>query len=162
MLQPITLSTIRTIASMRLSSHALGHRWWVFDYARFAQNKFEIMSITLWYNALPLIIFNHALHTSSTTPNPCTNLPHNHNVHSQLQHSSVKFLNIESRYSLSHVMHPHKSNIYMYISKKSNHYKLFYFGSILYIWTSRFLIKSIYVIHIFVLEPTGLTKISTC
>ena len=94
--------------------------------------------------------------------NPCTNLSHNHNVHSQLQHSSVKFLNIESRYSLSHVMHPHKSNIYMYISKKSNHYKLFYFGSILYIWTSRFLIKSIYVIHIFVLEPTGLTKISTC
>ena len=103
MLQPITLSTIRTIASMRLSSHALGHRWWVFDYARFAQNKFEIMSITLRYNALPMIIFDDAFHTSSTKPNPCMNLSHNHNVHSRLQHSSVKFLNIESRHSLSHV-----------------------------------------------------------
>ena len=55
------------------------------------------------YNGLPLFIFHHAFHISSTEPNPCTNFSHNHNVRSQLQHSLVKFLNIESRYSLSHV-----------------------------------------------------------
>ena len=31
------------------------------------------------------------------------NFSNNHNVHSRLQHSLVKFVNIENRYSLSHV-----------------------------------------------------------
>ena len=46
----------------------------VAGYANFSLNKFESLSITLWYNALPLIIFDHAFHISSTEPNPCTNL----------------------------------------------------------------------------------------
>ena len=58
----------------------------VADYAQFALNKFESQSITLWYNAPPLTIFDHAFHIS-LEPNPCTNFSHNHNVHSQLQHS---------------------------------------------------------------------------
>ena len=84
MLQHISLSTIRTIASMRLSSHALrcetecwGTSAKSGRYAYFALNKFESMSITLWYNALPLIIFDHAFHTSSTKPNPWTNFSRN-------------------------------------------------------------------------------------
>ena len=74
MLEPIPLSTIRTIASMWLSSHALRcemGRWGlmrVVDCAHFPLNKFESLSITLWYNA-----FDHTFHTSSTKPNPCTN-----------------------------------------------------------------------------------------
>ena len=75
----------------------------VANYSHFALNKFESLIITLGYNALPLIIFDYAVHISSSKPNPCTNFSHNHNVHSRLQHSLVKFLNIESRYSLSHV-----------------------------------------------------------
>ena len=77
----------------------------VVDYAHFAQNKFESLSITLRYNALPLNTSNHAFHTSLTKPNPCTNFYHNHDVQSRLQHSLVKFLNIKNRYSLSHVSH---------------------------------------------------------
>ena len=77
----------------------------VVGYAHFALNKFESQRITLSYNALALIIFDHAFHTSSTKPNPCTNFSHNHNMHSRLQHSLVKFLNIKSRYSLSHISH---------------------------------------------------------
>ena len=54
----------------------------VVDYAHFAPlNKFVSWSIVVWYNTLPLIIFDHALHTSSTKPNPCTSFSHNHNVH---------------------------------------------------------------------------------
>ena len=53
MLEPIPLSAIRTIASMRLTSHAIAmwdgalwHKWWEYslDYA----NEFGSMSITLW------------------------------------------------------------------------------------------------------------------
>ena len=54
-----------------------------------------------------MIIFGHAFHISSTESNPCTNLSHNQNVHSRLQHSLVKFKNIESHYSLSHVSRCH-------------------------------------------------------
>ena len=63
----------------------------VIDHAHFALNKFKNLSITLLYNALPLIICNHASHTSSIKPNPCTNLSQNH-MHSCLQHSLIKFL----------------------------------------------------------------------
>ena len=73
------------------------------DYAHFALNKSESQCITLWYNALPLIIFDHAFHTSSTNPNLFTNFSHNHNVHSRLQALLVNFLNIETCYSRSHV-----------------------------------------------------------
>ena len=110
MLEPIPLFAIQTIASMRLSSHALrcetGVRAQVMrvvDYAHFALNKFESLSITLLYNALPLIIFDNAFPTSLTKPNAYTKFSHNHNMHSRLQHSLVKFLNIEIRYSLSHL-----------------------------------------------------------
>ena len=58
----------------------------VIDYAHFALNKFESLSITFWYNTLHFIIFN--LDTMCTLD--C-------NI------SLVKFLNIESRYSFSHV-----------------------------------------------------------
>ena len=58
MLEPIPLSAIQTIASMRLSSHALrcetgvgAQVMRVAGYAHFALNKFESLSITLWYNA---------------------------------------------------------------------------------------------------------------
>ena len=105
----ILLASIRPIASMQLSSYALrcerGH-WGtngVVNYAHIALNKFKSLSITLWHNALPLIIFDHAFHTSSTKPNPCTNFSHNHNVHSRLQLSLAKFLSIVSRYSPSHI-----------------------------------------------------------
>ena len=111
MLEPIPLSAIRNIASNLVHMH-YNVRWGVVaqvmrvaGYAHFVLNKFERLSITLWYNGLPLIIFGHASHISSTESNPCTNFSHNHNVHSRLQHSLVKFLNIESRYSLSHVSH---------------------------------------------------------
>ena len=66
--------------------------------------KFKSLSITLWYNALPLIIFDHAFHTS-TKPNPCTNFSHNRNVDSWLQHSLVKLLNIESHFTHFHMYH---------------------------------------------------------
>ena len=72
----------------------------VADYAHFALNKLKSLSITLWYNAWCVC---DSFHTSSTKPNPCTNLSHNHNVHSQLEHSSVNFMNIKSRYSLPHI-----------------------------------------------------------
>ena len=42
----------------------------VIDYAHFALNKFESLSITLLYNTLPSIIFDHALHISLTNLNP--------------------------------------------------------------------------------------------
>ena len=45
--------------------------------------------------------------------NPCTNFSHHHNVHYWLQYSLVKFLNMGSRYSLSHVSH--KCNIFCLI-----------------------------------------------
>ena len=112
MLEPIPLSAIRTTASMRLSSHALRcetGRWGTSDESgRLCTlcpkqvREFEYHTL-IWYNALPLNIFDHAFHISSTESNPCMNFSHNHSVHSRLQHSLVKFLNIESRYSLSHV-----------------------------------------------------------
>ena len=45
----------------------------VIDYAHYVLNKFDSLSVTVSYNTLPLIIFNHAFHTSSTKPNLCTN-----------------------------------------------------------------------------------------
>ena len=60
----------------------------VVDYVHFALHKFESLSITLWYNALPVIIFDRTFHTSSTKPKPYTNFSHNHNVHSRLQRTS--------------------------------------------------------------------------
>ena len=111
MLQFILLASIRTIASCDLDHMHCDVRrgvgaqvMRVVDNAHFALNKFESLSIILWYNApLPLIIFDHVFHTSSTKPNLCTNFSHNQNVHSRLQHSFEKFLNIKTCYSLSHV-----------------------------------------------------------
>ena len=108
----ILLASIRTIASCDLDHmhcdvrRGVGaHVMRVVDYAHFSLNKFESLNITHGYNALPLKIFDHAFHKSSTKPNPCTNFSHNHNVHSWLKHSLVNFFNIKSRYSLSHVSH---------------------------------------------------------
>ena len=91
MLESILLSAIWTIASMRLTLHSLRCEMGigtqvmrVVGYAQFPRNKFKRLSITLWCNALPLITFNYAFHTSSTRPNPCTNFSNSHNVHSQL------------------------------------------------------------------------------
>ena len=70
----------------------------------FALNKFESLQITISYNALPLITFDYAFHASSTKPHPCTSLSCSHNVHFWLQHSLVNLMNIDSRYSLSHVL----------------------------------------------------------
>ena len=87
MLELIPLSTIQNIASMRLRSHynvrhVIGAQVMrVVDYAHFAQNKFKSLSITLWYNAWPLITFTYAFHKSSTKPHPCKNFSHYHNVH---------------------------------------------------------------------------------
>ena len=44
----------------------------VVDHAHFSLKKFGNVSMTLCYNALTLIIFGYAFHTSSTKPNPCT------------------------------------------------------------------------------------------
>ena len=150
MLEPISLYAIRTIASMWLSSHALRcetGRWGkvmrMVDYAHFALNKFKSLSIILWYNALPLIIFNHAFHTYSTKPNPCTNLQlqcafsivtfigkvlEHQVLLSRLQHSLVKFLNIKSclLYCNIHV----KCNIFCLIG---------------HIWSPKTIIESIYL-----------------
>ena len=110
MLEPIPLSTIRTIASMWLSSHALRcetERWGTSDDSARLCTLFPKQVRESQYHTLiqccALIIFNHAFHTSSTNPNPWTNFVDNYNVHSRLQHSLVKFLNIKSHYSLSHV-----------------------------------------------------------
>ena len=53
-------------------------------------------------------LWSHSATFSHLQPNPfnpCTNFSHNHSVHSQLRKSLVKFWNIESRYSHSHVLH---------------------------------------------------------
>ena len=54
---------------------------------------------------LPLLTFDCAFHTSLTKHNLCMNLSHHHSGNSLLEHSFIKFLNIESCYSLSHVLH---------------------------------------------------------
>ena len=90
MIEPITLFGIWTIACMQLSSMHCDVRQGVgaqvmrvVHHAHFGLNKLESLNITFWYNGLPLIIFDHAFHISSTKPNPCTNFSHNDNVHSQ-------------------------------------------------------------------------------
>ena len=76
-----------------IHSHYL---WYEIKCVYFGLNKFKSQSITLWYNALPSIIFNYAFHACSTKPYPRTNFSHSHSLHSQLQHSIVKCLKIDS------------------------------------------------------------------
>ena len=57
-----------------------------------------------------------AFDTSSTKPNPCMNFSHKDNVDSRSQHSLVKFLNIESRYSTHFHMYYMKYNIFCLIA----------------------------------------------
>ena len=87
MLEPIPLSTIRTIASMQLGSHTLRC-----EMGCCVKSDESNWLFTLWYNALPLISLNYAFHTSLTKLNSSTNFSHNHNVHSRLQHSLVQVL----------------------------------------------------------------------
>ena len=111
MLDLIPLSIIWTITCMQLSAHTLGCEMgcWgqvmrVVKYAYFARNKFGRLSITLWFNVVPLITFDlcfpHILNQ--------TQFLHEFLLQSQCALSIatflVKFLNIESCYSLSHVL----------------------------------------------------------
>ena len=100
----------------------------VVDYAHFAQNKSESLSIILWYNALPFIIFDHAFHTSSTKPNLCTKFSHNHNVHSRLQ----KFIGSSWTLRLATQFHTY-------------HVKCNIFGLIGPIWPLKTIIELIYL-----------------
>ena len=85
-------------------SHSSKQVMRVVDYAHFALNKFESLNIALWYNALPFDhiqpcfphIFNQAqpLHEFLSQPQCALSIA---------TFGQVKFLNIENRYSLSHV-----------------------------------------------------------
>ena len=66
----------------------------VVKYLHFALNKFDGLE---YYTLIKCFVF----HTSSTKLNPCTNFSQSSNVHPQLGHSLVKFMNIESHYPLS-------------------------------------------------------------
>ena len=106
LLEPISLASIWTIATMRFRSHVLWCEtgcWGTSDESGWLCTLCRKQSIILWYNALPLIILDNAFHTSSTKPNTCTDFSHNQNVHSRLQHWLVKFLKIEIRSSLLQV-----------------------------------------------------------
>ena len=89
MLEPISLFAIQTIASMRLSLHALRcetERWGTSDGEWLTMHTLPWTSLRVWVSHYD------------------RNFSHNDNVHAWLQHSLVKFLNIKSRYSLSHVL----------------------------------------------------------
>ena len=110
MLEPIPLSAIRTIASMRLSSHALRcetGRWGTSDESgRLCTLCPKQVQESKYHTLIQCSAFDHirpCFPHIFDQPNLCTNFSHNHNVHSRLQHSLVKFLNIETCYSLSHV-----------------------------------------------------------
>ena len=79
----------------------------VVDFAHFALNKFESLTISLWFNALPLIIFECPFHTSSTKPNPYTNFLH-------IAFSIATFISkvLEQRESLLTFMYHVKCNIF--------------------------------------------------
>ena len=115
MVEPIPLSVIRTIASMRLSSHALRcetGRWGTSDESG---RLCTLCPKWVWefeyHDLIQCSAFDHIrpCFPKSLRPSPQCALSinmyfsHNHNVHSRLQHSLVKFLNIETCYSLSHV-----------------------------------------------------------
>ena len=90
MLEPISLFAIQTIASMRLSLHALRcetERWGTSDGEWLTMHTLPWTSLRVWVSHYD------------------RNFSHNDNVHAWLQHSLVKFLNIKSRYSLSHISH---------------------------------------------------------
>ena len=93
----LILNIFSTILPLRISDESS----WL---CTLLTKKFESLSIKLWYNALALIIFDYGFDTSSAKPKPFMNFSHNHNLPSQLQHSLVKFLNIEDRYSFSYVL----------------------------------------------------------
>ena len=108
MLDPIPLSTTRSNPSMWRRSHSkqCHRRCWgtSIESSRLCTlcpKQVPESKYTLWYNALTLNTFDYAFHTSSTKPNLCTIYSCGYNMHSQLQHSLVKFLNIENHYSLS-------------------------------------------------------------
>ena len=125
MLESIPLFVIRTITSIRLSSHALRRGVWaqvmrVVDYPHFSLNKFKSLGNTFWYNALPFIMFYHAFHTSLTKPILARI--------SLLQHSLVMFLE-----------HRVTTHFHMY------HVKYNIFGLIGHIWPPKTIIESIYL-----------------
>ena len=110
MLEPIPLSAIRTIGSMWLSSHALpceiGH-WGTSDESgRLCILCPKQVREYEFHNLIQCFASNHIRlgfqHIFNQTQY-LHNFSHNHNVHSRLLHSLVKFLNIKSHYSLSHV-----------------------------------------------------------
>ena len=109
MLEPIPFSIIRAITSMWPSSHALccetGHWGTSDDSDRLCTLCIKQVWESEYHTLIQFSAFDHirlSFHASSTKLNSCINLSHNHNVHSWLQHSLVKFLNVESRHSLSH------------------------------------------------------------
>ena len=140
MLESIKLFDIGTIAYVQLNSHSLRcemGRWGKSDemggLCTLYLNKFGSLSITLWYNALPLIIFDCVSCTFSTKPNPYSNFSQSHCVHPWLQHSLVKFLNIERHYIERHFR--------MYV---------IFFGLIGHIWTLKMILKSVCVHALYV------------
>ena len=74
--------------------------WRLIDYAYFPLKKFGSLSIKLWCNALPMTTFEFAFHILSISVHPISILL-SQNVHSLLQHSLVKILNIESHRSIA-------------------------------------------------------------
>ena len=98
MLELIWLFVILPISSIWRSSHLL----WVMkllDYAYFALTKFKCLIITLSYNTLPLIRFPYIVDR--------TQYMHKFLLETKYAISIatlLKFLNIESRYSLVHVL----------------------------------------------------------
>ena len=94
MLERIPISAIRTIASVRLSSHALRCetlRWGTSDESgRLCTLCAKQVWESEYHTLMQCFAFDHigpCSPHSSIEPNPCMNFSHNHDVHSRLQHS---------------------------------------------------------------------------
>ena len=111
MLEPITFFAILTIASMWVSSHALccemGSLGTIDESGWLCILYPQQVPESKYHTSIQCFAFDHIglcfPHIIDQT-NPFTNFSHDHNVHSWLEYSLVKFLNFESRYTLSHVL----------------------------------------------------------
>ena len=111
MLKPIPLFAIPTITSMWLNWNSLRRKMGHWDESDESSWLCMLFSKQVWESKYQTLVqcfaFGHiwlCFHRSSTKANPCMIYSHSHYVHSQLQHSLVKFLNIKNHYSLLHVL----------------------------------------------------------
>ncbi|MCO5602927.1 hypothetical protein L7F22_057067 [Adiantum nelumboides] len=112
MLEPIPLSAIRTIASIRLSSHSLRceiGRWVAersfIDYALYVPSKFKSLRTTPYLSAQLLLTLEFAFPTFSAMGSPFTHFSPNHDAVSLFRRSFLQFLSIESHLSAPKTPH---------------------------------------------------------